>query len=138
MVTYEFCCEGCGFHGLTEQRITDSLPVDCPDCGAYGPTFHQVYGGDQFAFVKGEPTTFAQQAERNAQRVGKEQMQKMAEDAKEANHKGKRQFDLPRGATPTKEKYKPARPWWRPHQDQPLDVSKIKNPRKFIETGWVQ
>ena len=136
MPVYEFVCETCRLNGELEQSITEPLPDTCPDCGENDPEkWHQVYDGNIFIFCKGEPTTVGQQAEINARRVGKEQMAKMIEESKVANHKGKRAFKMPRGGTPTTERYEAKRPWWRPDSDQPLDVSKIKDKKKFVLEG---
>jgi hypothetical protein len=114
--------------------MSEPLPERCPNCGIEDETvFHQVYSGENFVFCHQEPTTFGQQAEANAKRVGKEQMEKMAEEYKEANHKAKMQ-NLPAGAKPMKDKYKAEKPWWR-DTDQPLDVSKIRDTKKYILEG---
>ena len=134
MIEYHFVCEKCETNTLLTQSITADLPTHCPMCGA-SEAFHQVYSGDQFTVVQKEPTTFGQQAERNAKRVGKEQIDRMAVAAKEANHKGKSAIKTPKGSTPMNDRYKAARPWWRPHSDKPLDVGKLKNPEKFVATG---
>ncbi len=84
------------------------------------------------------PTTVGQQAEINARRVGKEQMQLMAEESKTrfSSFTGK----LPDGASPLKTA--PETPWFRDGSvpglaklDKPLDVSKLKDVRAYVEKG---
>lgn len=135
MPTYLFVCETCGVSGDVEQSICDALPDTCPECGEQDASrWHQIYSGENFCFCRQEPTTVGQQAEINARRVGKEQIELMAEKSKPANHKGEfsRKF---KGGTKTTERYKASRPWWRPHSDKPLDVKKLKDPTKYILTG---
>ena len=136
MPTYNFVCETCESQWELTQSINDQLPDTCPQCGGTEEdgVFHQIYSGENFCFCRQEPTTVGQQAEINARRVGKEQIELMAEKSKPANHKGEfsRKF---KGGTKTTERYKASRPWWRPHSDKPLDVKKLKDPTKYILTG---
>lgn len=134
MVTYEFVCEKCRGHFELEQSITLPLPTACCDCGATEPAFHQNYAETQpFLTVQQDPTTFGQQAERNAKRVGKEVVDMMAEEYDVSNRRAKQKLGLPvpNGAEPTRQRYKPKRPWWR-DSDKPLDVSKVKDVKKFV------
>ena len=131
MPSYDFACEHCR-HFWKDQwfSMSDQLPQVCPECGSTEPDFHQVYGAP-LVVIKGNPTTFGQQAEINARRVGKEQMAKMTEDAKVRKRKGRRALNLP-GASRIEA---PAgKPWWR-DSDKPLDLKKIKDPVKYIRTG---
>lgn len=137
MPTYNFICEACESPLIEfEQPMTIPLPTRCPFCNETNEDkFHQIYNGDNFVFCRGEPTTFGQQAERNAKRVGREQIEAMVEQSKVANHKGKRAFTLPSGGTPTNERYKATRPWWRPDSDKPLDITRIKDKNAFVLEG---
>lgn len=135
MVTYHFVCESCEVQGDVVQSIKDSLPEQCPECGATEPHWHQVYSGENFCFVRQEPTTVGQQAELNAKRVGREQMQIMGEQSQIANRKAKFSGKIPSGGRKLTDTTKAARPWWRPNADKPLNVSKLKDPTKFILEG---
>jgi hypothetical protein len=114
-------------------------PATCPKCGAVEPDFHQVFdGGNVVGLVKGQPKTFGQQAELNAKRMGKEQMQLMAQADKDrlsrASSKlpGKR-IDVPES---------PVTPWFRDGSiegterlEKPLNLSSVKDTEKYIQTG---
>lgn len=101
-----------------------------------GKGFNQVFGVPN-AVVRGNPKTFGQAAEENARRVGREQLELMAEEdkARVSTFKGK----LPKGASLNKTQAKT--PPWRdgslgiPAMDKPLDVAKVKNVKRYIETG---
>ena len=135
MPTYQFICESCGELEEFTQSIHDDLPTACPSCGeAESSQFHQIYDGENFVFCRGEPTTVGQQAEVNAKRVGKEQMAQMAEQYDVSSRKGRETMKLPKGAKRLKEGTKYKRPWWR-DTDKPLDVTKIRDTKKFILEG---
>jgi putative FmdB family regulatory protein len=138
MPYYEYDCQKCGHH-LEECRTYEEGPRPrCPVCQAREPEFHQDFSG-RTVWVYGNPTTVGQQAEANARKLGKEQLQKKAEAARaeQPRFTGK----LPEGAsintTGTGET-----PWWRtgsvpgvPKLDKPLNLKKIKNKRAYVEKG---
>jgi putative FmdB family regulatory protein len=128
MPTYEFECEKCGFNLEEFFMMYEPKPEICQKCGAGKPTFHQVFSGSNPVCRTNEPRTFGQQAEKNAKELGKEQLQKMAEQCVPAELK----------------KRKVEKPWWRdgsvegcPEMDKPLDVTKIKDMKKYVEKGEV-
>jgi hypothetical protein len=110
-------------------------------CGIpYGDCFNQVYGSQgQVSIVYGSPTTIGQQAELNAKRLGKEKMEQVKEEMRNRprpDFTGK----LPKGAKLNTTKSKT--PWWREGKvaglkkmDKPLDLDKVKDTRKYIDTG---
>lgn len=137
MPTYEYACQNCHEQFEETRSIHEKGPDKCPICGTlYGQGFDQNYSGyNQISLVYGSPTTIGQQAELNAKRLGKEQMQLLVEKEKARKFGGK----LPQGASLPKEEAET--PWFRsgevpglPKRDK-LDLAKIKNTEKFIETG---
>lgn len=100
--------------------MSEPHPTACPECKSE-EHFRRVYGCP-VGLVYGDPTTVGQQAELNAKRLGKEQLQKMYEE------------DCRRRGVPTREEQKANRPWWRT-SDKPLDLSKIKDPAEYIRSG---
>src|SRR5579885_2787067 len=121
-------------------------PKKCPSCGCrFGKKFHQVLsGGNVIGRVYGEDRarTVGQQAEINAKRLGKEQLQLLAEAQKQ---KTPWTGPTPKKGVKPKEgaaEAKPQTPWWRdgsvpglPKLDKPLKLIKIKDTKKYIEEG---
>lgn len=139
MPTYGYLCEACGRAHEEFKSMSAPHPAACPSCGEpHGERFRQDFRGSApLGIVKGNPTTIGQQAELNARRAGKEQMRQMAEEdrARVRGFTGR----LPKGARPnttgTGE-----RPWFRDGiagnvLDKPLDLRKVKDAKKYIETG---
>lgn len=138
MPLYEYACEKCGHEHDEFQPISAKPLTKCPECGAkkgYGRKFSVPN-----AIVRGidNAKTFGQAAEENARRLGKAgiQAEAAADKARVSNFKGK----LPKGASiNTSGSDKP--PPWRDGSygtavlDKPLDVTKVKNPKRYIETG---
>ncbi len=139
MPTYEYECSGCG-HRLEEfQWFSEAKLTDCPGCG--GKTLVRLISGGAGFVVKGSPTTLGQQAEQNARRVGKEGMEKMAEESKSrvSGWKG----PIPEGARPNTTGSDRA-PWFRdgsieglPVLDKMLDLAKVKDVAGYIAQGKV-
>lgn len=141
MPNFTFDCARCG-HSLEEFLfLNDPRPESCPECGAAKPDFGQRFHGQApMGWVKGDPKTFGQQAELNAQRMGKEQMQRMREEAlKKKPFTGK----LPEGASINRE-YENVKelPWYRdgsvpglPKREKPLNLDKVKDVTKYVMTG---
>jgi len=118
MPTYEYKCQ-CGYFFEEFKGIHDPHPVQCPRCGiGYGQGFEQNFAGHSVVcWVGDNPTTVGQLGERNAKRIGKEQLSK--------------RYDKP----------KKELPFWRNGEDgvekleKPLDLKSIKNVEKYIHTG---
>jgi hypothetical protein len=87
--------------------MSSEQPSSCPSCGTiYGDGFEQDYSLSNFTcVVYGNPTTFGQQAELNAKRLGKEQMQLI----QDKNNKRL--------------------------EEKPLNLKNIKSIERYIETG---
>jgi putative FmdB family regulatory protein len=137
MPTYEYECDKCSHHHEEFRGLSEPHPTKCPGCSeAYGDAYHQVYHPG-IAIVYGQPTTVGQQAEINAKRVGKERLQEIA-----AEENAKRGFTgkMPKNGKLVKQKG--ATPWWRQGKvaglapmDKPLDLKKVANVQKYVETG---
>lgn len=140
MPTYAYSCDACGCQHEEFRSISQPHPTQCPDCSEpFGDVFRQEFmGSNPIGIVRNQPTTFGQQAEINARRMGKEQMQIMAEQSKKrvSQFTGKLPDNASINTTGTGE-----RPWWRdgvaglPTLDKPLDMKKVKDSTKYIETG---
>ncbi len=121
------------------QSIKKALPLWCSKCGHGEPDFNQVYG-NTILIVYGNPTTVGQQSEINEKRAGKGKLDEMATSQQVARRKrfsGK----LPKGASLSPHEDSET-PWFRsgevkglPKRDKPLNLAKVKNVKKFIETG---
>lgn len=137
MPSYDFVCEACGHAYELTQSMREPLPTACPHCREQGERFHQVYAVNTLIIVKGDVTTVGQQAEKNARRVGKEQLAKMAEAHSISNRRARQKLGVPlgEGAKPARKTTGYKRPWWRPNTDERLDIKKVKNVKRFIEEG---
>lgn len=144
MPTYEYRCDACDHQFEQFRGFSEPHPDECPRCfEPYGDDyqFHQAYANNRpLALVRGNPTTFGQQAEINAKRAGKEQLAIMTEIAKPENRK-KKTLKVPDGASIVDTKPAPT-PWFRdgsvpgvPKLDKPLNLNKIPNVDKYIQTG---
>lgn len=137
MPTYEFVCEHCGITTELIQSIHATLPLWCSHCGHGEPDFHQDYQKKNILLV-GSPTTVGQQSEINLRKLGKYGL----EDKVIAEKQKRRKFTrkLPEGATliePSDEL-----PWYRsgetpglPKRTKPLNLDKIKDVKKYVQTG---
>ena len=139
MPTYEFSCQSCGHEHELVQSITLPLPERCPACGsvAYG----QVYTGGMFCSCKQDPTTVGQQAEINERREGRTRMQELVGRKKEVREqKAKARAEKLRktGGTPIPLSGEDGIPFWRaglPDESKPLNLNRVKDTKKYIETG---
>jgi len=138
MPTYSYHCDACGRDYEEFRLMYQKGPEVCPHCGAGKPRFGQAFHGAKvIGLVKGEPKTFGQAAEQNAKRLGKERMQMMEEAEKErvSRFTGK----LPPGAKPITATGET--PPWRDGSfgnkplEKPLDLGRVKDVKKYIETG---
>jgi hypothetical protein len=97
----------------------DNFPVKCPSCRK--KQLVRDWGEPSDCIIRDNtPKTAGQDAERNAKLLGKELTQKKAEEVLGDKTMAKRN-------APT--------PWWREPNSKPLDVSKVKDVKRFIETG---
>lgn len=117
-VDYDAICDGCGFEGEISKPMADEFPTRCPACKKN--KLRQDYSKKSPIVQDLTPKTVGQQAERNAKVEGKEQQQIKAEKLLGPKGMAKRNAKTP---------------WWRKEGSKPLDVTKIKDPNKFILTG---
>ncbi len=120
-------CESCEHRHDEFLWFSEKLPKKCPKCGAKSPHYHQDYMQNRPCGISyGNPTTFGQQAEINAKRMGKEQLQKMGEKerAKRRGFTGKRPEGARSVLAPTTA---PAEP--------EINLDKIHDVEKYIMTG---
>lgn len=139
MPRYLHHCDACGNSHDDFRAMSDPSPTECPTCRAPEPAFHRVFEAPM-AIVKGNPKTFGQQAELNAERLGKEQLQKRLEEwEKPRPFTGK----LPEGVKPASvDRKEIPLPFYRsgelsglPKMEKPLDLKKVKDVGKYIMTG---
>lgn len=138
MPTYEYVCDACQESHELFKPLSAAHPDKCPACGS--KEYRQDYSKFKtVGVVYDNPTTFGQQAELNAKRLGKEQMQLMAADDKARVAGRKRPFTgkLPKGASLVTEDLGDAAPPWRDDGTKPLSVAgkTPKQLKKYIETG---
>ena len=68
MPTYDFECEKCAYYTEIRQRMEDPSSHKCPCCG--DKTLVKVFINPPLTFVKGDPSTIGQLADRNTQKMG--------------------------------------------------------------------
>ena len=82
MPTYDFECFVCGATDEVIQPMDAPSELDCPMCNEKN-AFRKVFLTAPTAFVKGEPTTVGQLADRNTKTMGRYELQdKKAKDIK--------------------------------------------------------
>jgi len=70
MPTYDYSCTTCGFLWEDVSQGIDEKPKKkCPRCSKM--TLNRIIFGGLPGFVKGEPTTLGQLADRNSKKLGK-------------------------------------------------------------------
>ena len=138
MPTYAYACDACGKPHEEFRFKYDDAPKACPNCSATEPAFHQSFmGSSPVCLVRGSPTTLGQQAEANARRLGSDRMEELHQQEKE--RVGGFTGRLPEGARPITGTGET--PPWRDGSygnrpmDKPLDLSQVKNVKKYIEKG---
>lgn len=73
MPTYDFECEPCAYHIEIVQRHDEPENHTCPICEQ--ESLKKIFINAPGIIVKGEPTTIAQQAERNTAKMGKYELE---------------------------------------------------------------
>lgn len=137
MPTYEYKCKSCDFHFEIEMSIHDNLLTECVECGE--PALQQIFG-TPFCYAYGEANTVEHVSDRNVKRIGYAELQERQLKEKEARIKKIENMKVPDGGSVISPK-EAATPWWRrgvhgtPVSAKPLDLDKIKDTKKFIETG---
>lgn len=118
MSYYNVICNNCKYEEEDfEQSITKNFPAKCPSCKKKKLVQDYSIPKDITGHVY-EIKTALQQSEKNIKDMGKEQAQI--------------KFDN----LPQTKKKKAPKPWyWSEGQEKPLDITKIKDTKRFIETG---
>ena len=125
MPTYEYKCDACEYSFEIEQSIHAKHKKTCPKCKK--KKLYQVFGTPYVYCYN--VTTIGQWAEKNAKTKGKGKDQKsMREKIADAGL--------------SKKEDAKNNPWWRSGEvkglkkmEKPLNLSKIKNTKKYIEEG---
>lgn len=73
MPTYDFECEPCAYITEIKQGIDEPSVLTCPICEQ--ETLKKVFISAPAMFVRGEPTTIGQLAERNTSKFGKYELE---------------------------------------------------------------
>ncbi|SVA81301.1 uncharacterized protein METZ01_LOCUS134155 [marine metagenome] len=68
MPLYDFECEPCAYYTEIRQPMSEPSFLECPICGQ--ETLKKVFINAPQAFVRGEPTSIGQLAERNWDNMG--------------------------------------------------------------------
>lgn len=149
MPTFAMYCDedlgGCG-HKFEEFRWPrEGEPDKCPECGCRnGKGLRQNFSANRpIGITKGEDhaTTFGQQAEYNARRLGKEKMaEKFAKKPRKRNLEHLK--GLPGMIIPEQPAEPAPLPWWRDgsvpglqKMEQQLDLKQVRDTDKYIEEG---
>ncbi len=123
-ILFEYQCEACQEVFDFWLTMSQKRPKKCPSCGKHG--LNQLFTTNVICNFIESAKTFGKAAEINAKREGKAGIERMEE-----NDPVKIEQD----------KQKKNTPWWRSgkhgtkKRDKPLDISKIKDTQKYIETG---
>jgi len=84
MPIYDFECEKCAYYTEIKQRMEESSVYECPHCGDL--TLKKVFINPPAMFVRGDPHTIGQMADRNTSKMGKYELQdKQAQDGANNN-----------------------------------------------------
>lgn len=137
MPTFCFLCRACGDNYEEFRWPSEGLPTRCPSCAEpYGQGFEQDWmrnrpGG--WTYGEDRATTLGQQVEYNNRRLGREKVDELFQDRRPPSRWHEKLGTKP--VEGTKEL-----PWWRdgtigPRMEKPLDVSKVSNIERYIETG---
>ena len=73
MPTYDFECEPCAYYTEIFQSYRDPSVHKCPICEQ--ETLKKVFISPPIGFVRGEPQSIGQIADRNTQKMGKYELQ---------------------------------------------------------------
>lgn len=114
---YQYQCQNCNHDFDTVQSIHDEALTKCPKCKR--KKLQRVIHSPYIINHTGEVKTIYHQAERNTKKLGKYELQAKEQEANKNYH------NMPKTQTP----------WWREGTKKPIDLKKIKNTKKYIETG---
>ena len=128
MLSYDYECASCYLIFEVQQGIKEKPLTKCPHCDG---TIERVLLAAPFGFVKGEPRTIGQLADRNTKKMGKYELEakkKAHKDAKEAAKLEALKRKMPEGSKIIKE------PWY---GSAPQKLAKATEAQKqrYIRTG---
>lgn len=140
MAEYEFKCGKCNHSFTLTQSMTSPRPKACPKCRArkdFGVVIQAPIG------LRGEPRTVGALAERNSTRLGKEALElKLNSNAPKLSQAMQNRVESMGGVVKDRKKPSGEIPWYRDgsvpgieRSDKPLDLSKIVDVDKFVNTG---
>ena len=72
MPTYDYSCKSCEYVFEAKHGFNEDAPP-CPECGKNKP--EQIINEAPLVFIKGEPTTIGQLADRNTQKMGRYELE---------------------------------------------------------------
>lgn len=140
MAEYDFKCGHCKHEFTLNQPMKAPRPTSCPKCRGtekFGQVISAPIG------VRGEPTTVGSLAEKNTSKLCREDYDRIINAGKTNGLSPQMKKKLEDQGCVVKER-KPSgkTPWYRDgsvpgteRSDKPIDLSKIKDVKKFIQTG---
>jgi putative FmdB family regulatory protein len=137
MPIYEYACPECNIAFDAIQKMSEDPLKKCQWCEQN--TLIRIYSVPNVKVEK-EPTNIGELAEFNTKRMSKDELCEKSELKKEKKRKGLEEMASRVGGKLLKKSDK--LPWWRDgktfgskYSEKPIDTSKIKNIRKYVETG---
>jgi len=73
MPIYDFECAECAYYEEIKQGMSEPSTHECPHCG--NQTLVKVFINPPLVFIRGDPTTIGQLADRNTQKMGKYELE---------------------------------------------------------------
>lgn len=141
MPEYEFKCGDCQHCFSLAQSMKAPRPKSCPRCRCR-KNFGQVIGLP--IGVRGEPRTVGSLAEKNTKKLCKEEYDAvmMKGKIKGLSPQMKKRVEAAGGTVVEPKKRSGELPWYRDgsipgveRSEKPIDITKIKDVKKFIATG---
>ncbi len=141
MAEYQFRCGDCQHEFTLCQSMHTPRPKSCPKCRKrknFGAVIGIPIG------VRGEPRTVGSLAEKNTKKLSKEAHERIMTHGKsEGLSPAMRKRVEEKGGVPLAQKKPTGKaPWYRngsvpgtEKSDKPIDLSGVKDMKKFIETG---
>lgn len=116
MPNYHYQCSNCGHSFEIVRSIKEPILKRCPNCKKHKleTIIHSI-----FISIKKDPKTVGHLAGNNRDKMSLTELADRQEKEESSR---------------IKKKKKPKKPWWR-ESEKPLDLKKVKNVKKYIETG---
>lgn len=139
MPEYSFKCGDCSHEFSLIQGMATPRPKSCPNCRKR-KNFGQVI--DAPVGLRGEPRTVGSLAEKNSRRLGKERLDQELNKEVGVSDTMRKKIEAAGGIIKKQKKPSGVIPWYRDgsvpgteRSDKPLDIAKIADINKYIETG---